>query len=114
MPPRADAALFLTASGPTSRSWSNVRSSASGAAMTILKWTLSIVAVIYLGGLSALVLLQRSFMFPIPTRERVAPSAAGFPEVEEHVVMTSDGEKIILWHMPAKPGRPVILFFHGN
>src|SRR5262249_38022305 len=22
--------------------------------------------------------------------------------------------KIIVWHMPAKPGRPVILYFHGN
>lgn len=82
--------------------------------MSILKWLLIIVAVGYVGGLAALFLLERSFLFPIPTRERVAPSAAGFPEVEEHVLTTADGEKIILWHMPAKPGRPVILYFHGN
>jgi uncharacterized protein len=82
--------------------------------MTILKWLLIIVAVGYLGGLAALFLLQRSFLFPIPTRERIAPAKAGFPEVEEHVLTTADGEKIILWHMPAKPGRPVILYFHGN
>lgn len=82
--------------------------------MTILKWLLIIVVVIYAGGLAALFLLQRSFLFPIPTRERVAPAAAGFPEVEEHVLTTADGERIILWHMPAKPGRPVILYFHGN
>jgi uncharacterized protein len=82
--------------------------------MTVLKWLLISVAVIYFGGLAALLLLQRSFLFPIPTRERVAPATAGFPQVEEHVLTTADGEKIILWHMPAKPGRPVILYFHGN
>ena len=38
----------------------------------------------------------------------------GFPEAEEHVLTTADGEKVIVWHVPAKPGRPVILFFHGN
>ena len=30
------------------------------------------------------------------------------------MLTTDDGEKIILWHMPAKPGRPVVLYFHGN
>lgn len=82
--------------------------------MTILKWALIVVAVAYLGSLVALYLLQRAVLFPIPTRERVAPAAAGFPQVEEHVLGTDDGEKIILWHMPAKPGRPVVLYFHGN
>lgn len=82
--------------------------------MTILKWLLIIVAVGYLGGLAALFLLQRSFLFPIPTHGRVTPAAAGFPDVEEHVLTTADGEKIIVWHKPAKPGRPVILYFHGN
>ena len=82
--------------------------------MTILKWLVITLAVIYGSGLVALFLLQRSFLFPIPTRERIAPAAAGFPEVEEHVLTTADGEKIIVWHVPAKPGRPVILFFHGN
>jgi uncharacterized protein len=82
--------------------------------MTTLKWILIIAAVVYVGGLAALFLLQRSFLFPIPTRERTAPGAAGFPEVEEHVLTTADGEKIIVWHVPAKAGRPVILYFHGN
>lgn len=82
--------------------------------MTILKWLVITLAVIYGSGLVALFLLQRSFLFPIPTRERIAPAAAGFPGVEEHVLTTADGEKIIVWHVPAKPGRPVILFFHGN
>jgi fermentation-respiration switch protein FrsA (DUF1100 family) len=27
---------------------------------------------------------------------------------------TPDGERVIVWHVPAKPGHPVILYFHGN
>ena len=35
-------------------------------------------------------------------------------EAEEHFLTTSDGEKVIVWHVPAKPGRAVILYFPGN
>ena len=82
--------------------------------MTILKWLLIVVAVGYVGGLAALFFLQRSMLFPIPSTERIAPAAAGVPEVEEHVLTTVDGEQIIVWHAPAKPGRPVVLYLHGN
>ena len=82
--------------------------------MIVLKWILVIAAIIYVGGVAALFLLQRSFLFPVPARERIAPAAAGLPHVEEHVLTTADGEKIIVWHVPPKPGRPVILYFHGN
>ncbi|MBR1214820.1 alpha/beta hydrolase [Bradyrhizobium sp. JYMT SZCCT0180] len=82
--------------------------------MTVLKWLLIVVSVGYACGLAALFFLQRSMLFPIPTTERTSPQAAGFPEAEEHVLATADGEKIIVWHVPARPGRPVILYFHGN
>jgi uncharacterized protein len=82
--------------------------------MTVLKWLLVSAAVIYLGGLAAMFLLQRSFLFPIPQVTRTSPAAAGFPQVEEHVLTAADGEKVVVWHAPAKPGRPVILYFHGN
>jgi uncharacterized protein len=82
--------------------------------MTVLKWLLIVVAIGYFGGLAALFFLQRAMLYPIPPGGRIAPAAAGFPQVEEHVVTTADGEKIIVWHVPAKPGRPVILYFHGN
>jgi fermentation-respiration switch protein FrsA (DUF1100 family) len=82
--------------------------------MTILKWLLIVVAAGYVGGLGAMFFMQRSMLFPIPSAERIAPAAAGFPLVEEHLLPTADGEKIIVWHMPARPGHPVILYFHGN
>jgi uncharacterized protein len=82
--------------------------------MTVLKWLLIVVSVGYVGGLAALFLLQRALLFPIPQTVRTSPEAAGFPEAEEHILTTADGEKIIIWHVPAKPGHPVVLYFHGN
>jgi uncharacterized protein len=82
--------------------------------MTILKWFLVLAAVVYFGGLAVLFFKQRSMLFPIPTVRRTAPEAAGFPEAEEHALTTADGEKVIVWHVPAKPGHAVILYFPGN
>jgi fermentation-respiration switch protein FrsA (DUF1100 family) len=82
--------------------------------MTVLKWLIALASIGYLGGLAALFLLQRSFLFPIPQAVRTAPAAAGFPQAEEHLLTTADGEKVIVWHVAAKPGHPVVLYFHGN
>ena len=82
--------------------------------MTVLKWLLIVVSVGYAGGLVALFFAQRAFLFPVPTVARNSPQQAGFPEAEEHVLDTADGEKVIVWHVPAKPGHPVVLYFHGN
>src|SRR5437660_12401940 len=53
-------------------------------------------------------------LFPIPQVGRTTPQAAGFGEAEEHFLTTEDGEKVIIWHVPAKPGHAVILYFPGN
>jgi uncharacterized protein len=82
--------------------------------MIVLKWLVVVAAVGYLGGLIVLFFAQRSLVFPIPQTVRTAPGAAGFPEAEEHLLTAADGEKVIIWHVPAKPGHPVVLYFHGN
>jgi len=82
--------------------------------MTVLKWILIVALIAYVVGLAALYLLQRWFLFPIPPTGRVTPAAAGFPEAEEHLLTTADGEKVIAWHVPARSGHPVVLYFHGN
>ncbi|MCA6118081.1 alpha/beta hydrolase [Bradyrhizobium sp. WSM 1738] len=82
--------------------------------MTALKWLLITVSAGYVLGLIALFFAQRAVLFPAPTSVRTPPQAMGFPEAEEHVLNTADGEKVIVWHVPARPGRPVILYFHGN
>src|SRR6185437_13025554 len=77
-------------------------------------WLIALVFAGYLCGLIALFVMQRSLIFPIPPVGCSSPASAGFPQAEEHVLTTSDGEKVIVWHVPAKPGHPVVLFFHGN
>jgi len=56
---------------------------------------------------------QRKLMyFPIP--ERVAPSEVGLSGVEERIIQTPDGERVVAWYGRAQPGQPTILYFHGN
>jgi len=82
--------------------------------MAVLKWIFVIAVVGYLGSLVVLYFKQRSLLFPIPPVGRTTPQAAGFGEAEEHFLTTEDGEKVIVWHVPAKPGHAVILYFPGN
>lgn len=82
--------------------------------MQILIWTVALAAVCYGAVLSLLYVKQRSLLFPIPVATRTSPEAAGFPQAEEHRLTTVDGESIIVWHVPANPSRPVIIYFSGN
>ena len=79
-----------------------------------LKWGLLALLLIYGGFVAALYFGQRSLLYPIPQTQRTSPQAAEFPQAEEHILTTVDGEKVIVWHVPPKPGRPVVVFFHGN
>src|SRR3954470_21803898 len=82
--------------------------------MNLLKWLIVIMAFGYLVAVVVVVFSQRFFLFPIPQQLRTAPAAAGFPQAEEHVLTSADGEKVIVWHVPAKTGRKVFLYFPGN
>ncbi len=82
--------------------------------MTVLKWLAVVASIGYLGGVAVLYFRQRDFVFPVPQTVRTAPEAAGFPQAEEHVLTTADGENVIIWHVPAKPGHPVVIYFPGN
>src|SRR5713101_4946390 len=82
--------------------------------MTVLKSLVVLISIGYLSGLVVLFFMQRAFLFPIPQTVRTAPDAAGFPEAEEHILTTADGEKVICWHVPAKSGHAVVIYFPGN
>src|SRR3981081_1236720 len=82
--------------------------------MTVLKWLVILAALGYLGGLGVLFFAQRTFIFPIPQTVPTPPEAAGLPEAEEHFLTTADGENVIVWHVPAKPGHAVVIYFPGN
>lgn len=58
-------------------------------------------------------MLQQTLMY-YPSTERVPPSAEELDAVEERVLSTPDGERVLVWYGRAKPGMPTLLYFHGN
>jgi acetyl esterase/lipase len=57
--------------------------------------------------------VQRRLMY-FPDTTRVTPASIGLASVTERVLETADGERVIAWYAPARPGQPTILYFHGN
>jgi fermentation-respiration switch protein FrsA (DUF1100 family) len=69
--------------------------------------------VAYAALLGGLFFFQRQLLyFPDKTR----PGLAGLEQlgVREVVLSTEDGLSLLSWYLPGRPGRPVILYFHGN
>jgi len=58
-------------------------------------------------------LFQRKLQY-FPSPERIAPVQAGLANVEEIVLETPDGERLIAWYAAAAENKPTILYFHGN
>jgi fermentation-respiration switch protein FrsA (DUF1100 family) len=56
---------------------------------------------------------QRRFMY-FPDRAHTLPAQAGLTGVEERVLDTPDGARVIAWYGRARPGQPTLLYFHGN
>ena len=80
--------------------------------MAPLEWL--IVAAAAFGGLVALMYVaQRSLMY-FPERLHTPPAMAGLPEAQEVALDTEDGERVIVWHLPPRGEKPVVLYFHGN
>jgi uncharacterized protein len=82
--------------------------------LTFFVWLLAIVAVIYVAAVGILYAYQRDILYRPPQTFRTAPAAAGLPEAKEEVLATQDGERVIVWSVPPREGRKVVLFFYGN
>jgi len=50
----------------------------------------------------------------VPNAERAAPASIGLSSVKEIELGTPDGETLVAWRLDAQPGKPTILYFHGN
>lgn len=57
--------------------------------------------------------LQRRLMY-FPDPERISPASFNLLGVKERIIDAPDGTRLISWYAPARPGRPTILYFHGN
>lgn len=63
--------------------------------------------------LGALFVFQRNLIY-VPSRERPAPAAYGMPDMAEVTLRTADGLDLNAWYRPAPPGRPTLVYHHGN
>ncbi len=67
---------------------------------------------------AALVIVAASalqqFLIYHPDRQRIAPAEVGLMDVVEREILTPDGNSVLAWWSPPKPGRPTVLYFHGN
>ena len=81
--------------------------------MATLKWVLTFALVFYGGLVTLLYVAQRAILY-FPESLRTAPAAVGLPAAEEIVLDTTDGERVIVWHVPPREDMPVVLYFHGN
>jgi len=80
--------------------------------MALLKWLLGAAAAF--GGLVALMYVaQRSLMY-FPERLHTPPAMADLPEAQEVALDTKDGERVIVWHVPPRGEKPLVLYLHGN
>ncbi len=55
---------------------------------------------------------ERWVLYPFDATE-IAPSDAGLPTVKA-IRFQNDGETLLAWIAPPKPGKPVIFYLHGN
>ena len=81
--------------------------------MKAVKSILVVAVLAYVAFVGLLFFLQRGMMYPGDAR-RTQPAAAGLPQAAEETLTTADGERVIVWHVPPKGERPVVLYFHGN
>jgi uncharacterized protein len=81
--------------------------------MASLKWLVTFALVFYCALVALLYVVQRRLQY-FPESYRTPPAAVGLPQAEEVVLDTADGERVIVWHVPPRGEKPVILYLHGN
>ena len=67
----------------------------------------------YLAALALIAVDQRKLLYH-RSGAAVAPASVGLPGVSVRYIATTDGETLLAWYAPPAPGRPLILYFHGN
>ena len=81
--------------------------------MATLKSLIILAILAYCGVLALMYVFQRSLMY-FPDRSRTPPAAAGLPQAEEVTLTSSDGERLVAWHVPPRDAKPVVIYFQGN
>jgi len=61
----------------------------------------------------ALYVAQRALQYPVQTR-RATAAEAGLRDFQDIALATPDGERLVGWWKPPRPGRTLILYLPGN
>ncbi len=81
--------------------------------MNVLRIAMLICLFAYGGAVVAMYFMQRTLLYH-PENKGLTPETVGLVGVQVVNLDTSDGERIVAWYAAPKPGRPVIIYFHGN
>jgi len=74
---------------------------------------LLVILVGYIAAVGYLYLFQRSYVFH-PSGLLAAPGELGLEGVEAVTLTMRDGTPVTAWYAEAAPGRPTLIYFHGN
>jgi len=74
---------------------------------------LAALALLYVGAVGFLYLVQRSLVF-LPIGVAGEPDPRRLPGVEAVTIAMADGTPLTVWARAPEAGRPTILYFHGN
>lgn len=80
-----------------------------GMAITVFAF----VVAAYLILVGSLYVFQRSLLY-LPSSRLGDPAASGVPEMSAVKLRTADGLELVSWYRRADPGRPTMVYFHGN
>ena len=81
--------------------------------MSLIKFFVVFAIVAYAVAALGMYVFQRKLQYHAENKG-LTPEAVGIIGASVETLTTADGEKIILWHAPAKAGMPTILYFQGN
>jgi uncharacterized protein len=73
-------------------------------------WCLAVAWSIVFAGIY---LAQRKLIY-VPIADTSLPMDHGLPGVTASALSSADGERVGIWSRAAKPGKPTILYFHGQ
>lgn len=73
----------------------------------------AVVAAVYLAAVAYLFLAQRSYVF-VPGGTLTSPAENDLAGVEVITLKMADGTGLTGWYAQSEPGKPTLLYFHGN
>ncbi len=81
--------------------------------MSFIRFLLVSAIVVYAVAALGMYVFQRKLQYHTENKG-LTPQSVGIIGASVETLTTADGEKIFLWHAPAKAGMPTILYFQGN